>query len=62
MMTREEMMTMVRAFDSAEGHSCEGCPLAGHCEALELFWGCEVWEEGMGGRPLNLLKEILKRG
>ena len=27
---------------------CAGCPHAGECEALELFWGCEVWEEEMG--------------
>lgn len=45
MMTREELMAIVYAL---EGHTCEGCPVADHCEALELFWGCGVWEEGMG--------------
>ena len=42
-MTREEMMTIVRTFDITEGH-----PLAEECELHELFWGCDVWETGMG--------------
>ena len=44
-MTREEMMRIVYTL---EAHTCEGCPLAEQCEAHELFWGCGVWEEGMG--------------
>ena len=44
-MERKELMKMVRALES---HSCEGCPFADQCEALELYWGCPVWEEGMG--------------
>ena len=47
-MTREEMMTIVRTFDITEGHTCEGCPLAAECELHELWWGCDVWESGMG--------------
>ena len=47
-MERAEMMRVVREFDVAKGHACEHCPFADVCEALELFWGCEVWEEGMG--------------
>lgn len=27
---------------------CVGCPYAEECEALELFWGCAVWEDEMG--------------
>ena len=63
-MTREEMMTIVRTFDTTEGHTCEGCPLAAECELHELWWGCGVWEDGMGEdlQPLpNKLKKILKR-
>lgn len=47
-MTREEMMAIVRTFDITEGHACEHCPLAQECELYELFWGCDVWETGMG--------------
>ena len=47
-MTREEMMAIVRTFDITEGHTCEGCPLAAECELHELWWGCDVWESGMG--------------
>lgn len=47
-MTREEMMAIVRTFDITEGHTCEHCPLAEECELHELFWGCDVWETGMG--------------
>lgn len=47
-MTREEMMAIVRTFDITEGHACEHCPLAEECELHELWWGCDVWESGMG--------------
>ncbi len=47
-MTREEMMAIIRTFDITEGHTCETCPLAAECELHELFWGCGVWEDGMG--------------
>ena len=60
-MTREEMMTIIRTFDITEGHTCEGCPLAAECELHELWWGCGVWEDGMGEdlQPLpNKLKNF----
>ena len=47
-MTREEMMAIIRTFDITEGHTCEHCPLAEECELHELWWGCDVWESGMG--------------
>ena len=47
-MTREEMMAIIRTFDITEGHTCENCPLAEECELHELWWGCGVWEDGMG--------------
>ena len=31
-----------------ECEGCVGCPHAAECEALELFWGCGVWEDEMG--------------
>ena len=58
-MTREEMMTIVRTFDITEGHTCEGCPLAAECELHELWWGCDVWESGMG-EDLQTPKQIKK--
>jgi len=27
---------------------CVGCPHVDECDALELFWGCSVWEDSMG--------------
>lgn len=62
-MTREEMMTIVRTFDAAEGHTCEGCPLAAECGLHELFWGCDVWESEMGEdlQTPKQNKKILKK-
>lgn len=28
--------------------SCEECPFKDSCKSEELFWGCGVWEDGMG--------------
>ena len=58
-MTREEMMAIVRTFDITEGHACEHCPLAEECELHELWWGCDVWESGMG-EDLQTPKQIKK--
>lgn len=27
---------------------CERCPYAERCHSESLFYGCSVWEEGMG--------------
>jgi hypothetical protein len=27
---------------------CEECPFKDSCDSEELFYGCEVWEDGMG--------------
>lgn len=39
-------------FDYCEEHgcprSCEECPFKDSCKSEELFWGCGVWEDGMG--------------
>ena len=61
-MTREEMMAIVRTFDITEGHACEHCPLAEECELHELWWGCDVWESGMGEdlQTPNKIKKFLK--
>ena len=44
---------------------CVGCPHAEECEALELFWGCGVWEDSMGedlqGSSIFLLKRTYVR-
>lgn len=58
-MTREEMIVIIRTFDITEGHTCETCPLAGECELHELWWGCDVWESGMG-EDLQTPKQIKK--